>query len=326
MSLDKNPLLNENDEALSLTQVDFIRKFNDIGRIMISAPDLYGAGKSEDSEILKSLQKDLKESWIVTSTRIHYEDGLEGTITHYFGSDVISPHEKRVVIPYYDGKNLGDVLGDEQGLKYLQTLFNTDDNSDNIKKTLKKLSNKATSKTRIWTPDQGSRKSISDRAVRLCYSADGFLVNGYSLVDNSNGHSRGVLENPLGGAHENIAKEASKELKYPLDLTSGINRKSRCVYFSSVQNIGDLVKYAGLFCFNRNRFVVSLTTPETNEYDKKISALLSKENQSREILNSLDKEFSPLYAHLLRYEQGDDGFVLVDDLEAFGEPRIKELK
>lgn len=324
MSLDKHPLLNENNQILKLTQDNFIDKFNELNRIMISAPDLYDAGKNQP-EVIESLQKDFNESWIVTSTRIQYEeDSLEGTITHYFGSNVISPNEKRLIIPYYNGTNLNDVLGDEQGLIYLQVLFNTSDAPDELKKTLKNLSNKESSKTKIWTPDQSSRKQYPVRAAWFNVNFDVFHVGGGDHVDSGDGRSRGVFDNPAGAAQKYKVKETNKELNLPFNLNSGIDRKSSCVYFSNTQNISSFVKYSSMFCFNKNRFVVSLITSKiNNDFDKKISALLSKGISSKEALTKFGEEFSPIYAHLLKYEQKANKFVLADDLEAFGEPRIK---
>ena len=327
MSLDQEHLLGAENQVLSLRQGDFIRRFNELNMIMVSMPDLYEAGKSADDSLIESLRKDLKESWIISSTRIQYEkDSLEAAIIHYFNSTVIAPNEKKVIIPIYNGTVLDSILPAEHGLAFLQALFNTDDNAEEIKNTLYRLSGKPSNKTKVWTPDQNSRKNNPERAAGLYYSDSDLRVSGDYYLDDS-GRSRRVLENPAGVALKNRVLHAGKELELPFELDSGIDKKSHCVYFSNIQHVSDFAKYSGLFCFYKNRFVISMTAPPSDDYSdwgKKISSVLAQGISTKEKLGKIDKQFSPIYAHLLKYEQRDNSFVSVDDVESFGKPRITE--
>jgi len=197
MSLDTIPLLDASGNPLSVRQGDHVRRFNELNRIMAGMPDLYEAGKTTSPEVLESLRKDFQDTWIISSTRIHYEKtSLEATITHYFNNTVISPNEIKVLVPDYSGVvSLDKVLKDEQGLKYLQALFNTLDSAETIKTTLENLSNKKSKDIRVWTPEQNLRKEAQDRAAGLGYSSGLFLVDGSNNIS-SDGRSRGVLVSP----------------------------------------------------------------------------------------------------------------------------------
>lgn len=327
MSLDSIPLLDARGNPLSVRRGDHIRRFNELNKVMASMPDLYEAGKTASPEVLESLRKDFKETWIISSTRIHYEkSSLEAVITHYFNSTVTTPQPINLLVPFYNGVKLDDVLETEEGLHYLQALFNTNDNAETIKKTLEKLSNKKSKDIKVWTPDQNNRKEYQDRAAGFnYYYYCQFLVYGDNCIF-SDGRSRGVLDNPLGGALENRALQGKNDqLGLPFDLVSGINKKGNNVYFSNVQTIGSFVKYSGLFCFKGNRFVISLTIPAGKEhnFDEEIGILLAQDASSKDKVDRLNESFSPLYAHLVRYEQNDSGFVEADDVEFFGKPRIK---
>ena len=323
MSIDKTALLNDEGKPISANQNSFIKKFNESGRIMIAAPDVYEAGKSGDKDLIKSLQEDFN-SWLCVSTRISYKkDSLEGAIAHYFGSNAIEPNEIKVIIPVYTGATLDAVLKEEQGLIYMQALFNTNDDSNKIKDTLQKLSDVSSSKTKIWVPDKDSRKNLLERAVFFNFNVGDFRVDGFDLVDNSNGRSRGVCENPAGVALKNYNAKA-KDDNIPYDLNPIIDKNLGCVYFSDIKNIGSLNRYNGLFCFHNKRYIVSLTAAKSNNnYDKIIGNILADNSEPKEILGKIDKEFSPLYAHLLKYEKENDVFISTGGALGIGEPRIK---
>lgn len=191
--LDVHPLLNSKNIPVSQTQNEYIVQFNGLGKVMASLADYYRAGRSGDKVLIDSLRKDFSNGWIVGSDRIVYSgDSLGAKVIHYFGSMVIEPVEVSVFIPdYSDGRILDTVLDDERGLAYVQALFNTTDDSAEIKKTLSVLSGKNNSKIKVWTPDQGSRKRNPDRAAFLVYDGgDFFHIDGDRL--SINGRSRGV--------------------------------------------------------------------------------------------------------------------------------------
>jgi len=170
VSIDQHPAIN----GLRKKQNEWIAFFNEQKKIMISAPNVYEAGKSAPNEVLESLRADFYDLGEMTSTRIIYApNNLSGKIIHNYGSDVVTPTEKKVVvIPVYNDSVLGHALKASEGVIYLQNLFDTEDNADTIAEVLEHISKRSMDDIRLWTPDQGSRRSYSNRAV-------GFGDNGY---------------------------------------------------------------------------------------------------------------------------------------------------
>lgn len=332
MTLDPNALMDVNGQPVSAVQSEHIRRFNDAGRIMAAMPDYYEAGKSGDDGLIQSLRVDFDKSWIVSGTHICYDsDSLEGVVAHYFNSIVVPSVETRLVIPYYSCTPLDSVLGDEQGLAFFQTLFNTSDGADEIRSALQNLSGKSSGAMWVWTPDQDGRRSHPDRAAGLNWNNVDFHID----CDNvgSLGRSRGVLSGPAGAAREKSRDGTQKSAQgFASELTSGIDRKSACVYFSDVRRVGGFVKYSGMFCFDVVRYVLALTCPvekasvdDVESWGRRISALLAKKVSNRERLDMLHDVFSPMYACLQEYARKDDaqgGFVLVSKEEGFDNPRV----
>ncbi len=189
--LDQEPL-SEDKKILESSQNYYIKKFNEISKIMASMPDIYEAGKSSNHNLIESLRKDFEESGIISSTRIDYKkSSLEGTITHYFGSSVVKPIEKKLIIPIYEGEYLDNVLKDRQGLIYLQSLFNTDDGAKKIEDTLNKLSNLHILSTRLWTCNELTREEIPPPKDKSSYdwgkgpveSVGGFQYDYFGLFE-----------------------------------------------------------------------------------------------------------------------------------------------
>ena len=180
------------ESGATKSQDSWILWYNQQGRVMASAANIYQAGKTGDRTLLASLQKDFLESWIVTSTRIDYDQNtLSSRITQYYGSTVRTPAATTIDVPVYNNA-IATVLQDAQGLRYLQSLFNTSDIAEQIMQTLEKLSGKTRSEIKIWTPDQASRKSIPQRAVRFDLDSSEFRVVGVDRVGGNVGRSRGV--------------------------------------------------------------------------------------------------------------------------------------
>ena len=183
--------LNPADKGSYKTQDGWIAYFNDKNKIMTSMPDLYMAGKSNNQNLLESLRKDFQDRWIVTSTRIKYENNTNARIIHNYGSRLIAPIEHKIVIPEYEPESLANVLCTKEGLRYLQALFGTKDNASQIKETLQKLSGYQADKTKLWTPNQYNRKRCPVRAACLYYDVGEFRVDGNDDLSNY-GRSRGV--------------------------------------------------------------------------------------------------------------------------------------
>ena len=210
MTLDSRPFRDPYREVLELSQSGHIARCNELGIVMASMADFYEAGKSADQELIESLRTDFNESWTISSTKIQYDrNSLEGTITHYFDSTVVEPIEQKLIIPVYYEVGLDAVLNNEQGLAYLQALFNTSDDSEEIKATLQELNGR----TQVWTPGQDSRRNNPDQAAGLYYYYDRSILDGGCF---NFGSSRGVLESPARVAVKypnSPAKRSSKPKK-----------------------------------------------------------------------------------------------------------------
>jgi hypothetical protein len=165
INVDLKPALSGNTKC----QKDWIEFYNKQegeakGKKMITASDIYNAGKSKD--LLASLRKDFKDSWIVTGTRILYnKDNLAGKIVHNFNSTIAKPIEIAVAeIPIYQEEKIKNVV-EGKGLAYTQAVFNTKDKAVKIIDTLEKLSQKSAEDIIFWTLTRDSRKSYSETAV-----------------------------------------------------------------------------------------------------------------------------------------------------------------
>lgn len=176
-------------------QSDWIDFFNKEGKAMISAPDVYRAPDS----ILPDLIKDFNEHWLITGTRVIYNKGdLGARIIHNFGSTVVNPIGSSLIVPEYLNEQVEKVAKGE-GLTYLQTLFQTEDNAYNLIGRLERISGKEAKEIRISTPGQISRLlNRPERVVDFMSSENfcKFLVNsigeGIGRIYTSSGPSRGV--------------------------------------------------------------------------------------------------------------------------------------
>lgn len=197
MSIDTGPLLNHKVRPVCVNQESHIYRFNRLGKVMVAMSDLYNAGKNATPEVIQSLRRDFQKSWVISSTRINYElNNLEAAITHYFGSKIVSPEEVKVVVPdYSNSPTLDQVLSNEEGLKYLQALFNTSDDTEAIKRTLKRLSGKDGENTVLWTPNQYNRIKYQDRVVLGLSFYNRFGLFRVDCINyNHIGRSRAVLD------------------------------------------------------------------------------------------------------------------------------------
>ncbi|PIR40214.1 MAG: hypothetical protein COV33_01000 [Candidatus Zambryskibacteria bacterium CG10_big_fil_rev_8_21_14_0_10_34_34] len=160
------------DNGERKTQQEWISFFNEQGKAMISAPDVYRAAKIGSDELVRKLKEDFSQSrpsnkydtriGLVTSTRIVYNaHNQEATITHNTGSSIVEPQEYKVMIPHYFHKREYEVLRSEGGLAFLRALFDTNDRPGVIEEVLIRLSGKSREMfagypvcegTKIWTP------------------------------------------------------------------------------------------------------------------------------------------------------------------------------
>ncbi len=181
------------DEGAVRTQELWIPYFNELGRAMVSAPDVYRTGQEVNLRLVASLRQDFDERLFVASTRESYDPNtLNAKITHNHGSTVVEPTSKNVLVPVYGGTPLDKVLEDKDGVAYLQAKFGTQDNPDGIERTLVALSGKSPDSIIILTPDQGNRASYPERAAGFDFSGGRFRVGGYGRSGDGSGLSRGV--------------------------------------------------------------------------------------------------------------------------------------
>jgi hypothetical protein len=193
------------------TQNDWIAYENDMeeGKYIASNVDLYQnfkrlkiASESESKEdqdnaktLIKSLRKDFTDQWIITSTRLKYNinltNNLEGKIIHHYKSkNPDLTKETTLNIQVYRGDKIADVINTDDGLKYLQTYWGTEDDAETIMQTMEFISNKKRKDIKVWTADSSDRASVPDRASFLYFDNGGFRISGYYDLDGS-GRSRG---------------------------------------------------------------------------------------------------------------------------------------
>src|SRR5208337_3889309 len=122
------------------------------GKRMITAPDIYRAGK-ENSNVCESLREDFNYRWVATGTTILYnKDSFSGRVIHNFSSIVAKPIDISVSeIPVYQSQQIKKVV-EGKGLAYVQALFNTKDNANEIISTLEKISQTGAEDICFWTP------------------------------------------------------------------------------------------------------------------------------------------------------------------------------
>lgn len=321
--MDIDHIKDANGSTIRTTLVNHTASFNSQNRIMAALRDYYDETKSDNPELIAKLREDFNASVIIGSDMIQYAaDSLEATITSYHGSTVTTPQERKVIAPIYSsGPYINDVLASEDGLKYLQVLFDTEDDADTIKTTLTALSGKPPEQMRVWTPDRSSRTSTPDRAAFLYYNSDvDFHVDGDFSLYNI-GRARGVQSTAVGGARANIFHE--KQSKHPA-FSNGINKDSKCVYLANLQETEDYSKYSGLFMFFNQRFLYSMTCrkiipQDESDITNKIAGVLATDGSTSDKITVLEKEFDPVYAHLQKYTRNDGAYALVDDSESFKE-------
>ena len=172
------------------TQDVWVAYFNARKEVMVSTPDLYRAGRTNNQGLLNSLRKDFSEKWLVTSTRIKYEDIQQTIITHNYGSNLVQPVEHRIVVPSYQRRILTDVVDTNEGLTYLQSLFGTEDDANLIKQTLQNLSNYSPDQINVWSANL-SRRPIED-VSGFGYFEDRFNVCGSANLLHVSGRSHAV--------------------------------------------------------------------------------------------------------------------------------------
>ncbi|MBI5872130.1 hypothetical protein HZB88_03520 [archaeon] len=195
IEIDAEPYKDNYGNPLSQTQDNHIQLSNSLGKVMLDAAFVYMMLEMNNKSLLGSIRKDAKESVVRITPRFIYErDSLNAQIIHFFGSQFIPPVPYNILVPDYSKvPTLDNVLGTEEGYKYMQAYWMTKDSPEEIKNKIETISKKKANKIKIWTPDQASRASNLQRAAGLIYCGGEFHVLGYLY---NSGRSRGVFVNP----------------------------------------------------------------------------------------------------------------------------------
>lgn len=312
----------EDDQVIRLTQDEWIRKYNQTGKVMASAPDFYAGLNGCDDDSIRRLHDHLNRHPLILSTRITYDSkelenphNLKGRITHYFGSTVTEPIETDLVIPVFRDKPIEEalILGDhaKQGLAYLQGLLGTTDSAEEIIQTLERASGKNREEIRIWTAETSgsySRATHKERVILVSFTNYG---KSYSLGETTSNIGGLSLEVSTGGAwltpNKAIAKPKHKEIQ------SGILRNQRSVCFSTTQKIGPHTRYDCMFCFQDRNYVVCLVRRKGKRIRaEEIAEILARKGSIDEKVGMFDR-FNPVYVHVDMFQDGEK----VEDSEGF---------
>src|SRR3989344_4313205 len=197
------------------TQNDWIAYWNNIrdGRRFASLADYYqvfrqldnalrtgsSAERTAANQSIVSLRKDLREKWLLTSTRIIYQpNSLEARLIHGFGAgNPQQTSERNLTVPLYWDTPITEVYPTAEGLAYLRSLLSTDETGPAIAERLSAVSGYQPQNIRVWTPplqDTGylTRSQLSERAVGLSTVDRGFHFSSGGHPSGGHGRSLGV--------------------------------------------------------------------------------------------------------------------------------------
>ena len=158
------------------TQEQWVDYFNAEKKTMISVPDIFQLVKEKNTETIKSLRKDFKDYWLVTSTRIVYDkNNLSAKIIHNADSNVVKQKEINLKeVPVCRPTYLKELLETITGLSYIRALLDNEKaTKEQITNFFVALSGKKEKNIRFWTPTQSLRKDRQVRSVVLFF--DGFV-------------------------------------------------------------------------------------------------------------------------------------------------------
>jgi len=120
--------------------------------------------KAQASAYLKQLRTLLLQGWLITGTKMVYQpDSDDADIVMALGA-------RRVRVPIYSHQLLSHCSDDPQCLRYLQSVFGTNDSYDTLVSTLEFVASAPRSKIMLSTPDQSSRQVEPVRRVGLGFN------------------------------------------------------------------------------------------------------------------------------------------------------------
>jgi len=192
--------------------VDYWKKVKD-GRVMMSIADAYGMVRQLDNpDCNKAMQQQANQlEYYLATNDLVFDTQAEfcqattviAKITHNnsitqlaSGSNRDLVREILVNIPPYEDARIMDVLGEPEGLKFIQAFFGTQDDAEKIRKNLSCLSQGTRPEMiRVWTPRYDERR---ERDKWFCYICHDDFFN-LGLTKEIYGSSIGVRIKDKGG-------------------------------------------------------------------------------------------------------------------------------
>lgn len=158
---------------------EIVRTLNEEGKVLMSLADYYHLSKSLVSKnqgltgaVNEGMGESLTIGEMLSSTEIICTKD-KAKIVNYSGSKVINPSEREVCLPDFEEmQEVTAVLRDKNGLKFMQSLFNTRDSSLEIKCNLDEFKN-SDRDLRISVPKYSKRGTKNYRC--LFYFGESFF-------------------------------------------------------------------------------------------------------------------------------------------------------
>ncbi len=195
--LDKYPMSDGISAPFLHDLPGFYSRFDANGRIMISLPDVYQAAKYGDEELISSLRKDCEESAIITDTIRVVSLAQEDIIIHHGQNNkLVTSICKPVYVPDMNQWTLDTALNLKIGLDYIKAIFNTNDDAEDIKKVLERLSNRDSEKIIVSTKKRYEINTYCHLVLfyqrDVLRNMDRFYISEKSQCETFSGRSRGV--------------------------------------------------------------------------------------------------------------------------------------
>lgn len=131
-----------------LDYVKAVENCNKRGFVMLGFPDYFNLARLGSDEDLKSIQKEINNSWIIASPIIYYNhfSNIESIMVHNYGSKLVKQKINKAIIPNYKRRSLEKVLDTDVGLKFFQALSDSRAGKKTIIRTMERLSDITVSK------------------------------------------------------------------------------------------------------------------------------------------------------------------------------------
>ncbi|MBI5066167.1 hypothetical protein HZA97_08080 [Candidatus Woesearchaeota archaeon] len=315
---------NNADNGSSKLQGDWIKYGKKHQKVIASASDLYKTFKQikrdleSDNETRKRNAERLKQEYkhdfiaaLITSTRITNSASSITVKDHHdcFNPELIKEKNANLSNNQYCRHAFSQINEASSIHNFLSALFDTNDSVKEISETLSKLVDCQAESMMLHK--SGYDSYARERVVRLISSNNQstFFIECENSPGNASGRAR-LLQ---------TTKPISEEQGAIAVPDSVIDKENSCVYFLNAQKINNHTKLTGLFCYNKERYVVSIIQNTANFVGKETNLvkILSQETTSEEKIKQIEETLSPIYSHLVKYELKGDDYKEIDDVEVF---------